>query len=58
VLAKVQKKLQEASNQIESAEKRSRAIGRTLKSVQTLPESEAPDVLQIEAVEEEAETGP
>lgn len=43
ILEKTQKKLQEASNTIETATRKSRTIGRKLKEVQTLPlqESEA-----------------
>jgi len=55
VLAKVQKKLLEASNQIETAERRSRAIGRKLKNVQELPEAQAPLVLQLENSDDDVE---
>jgi DNA recombination protein RmuC len=41
ILEKTQKKLQEASNVIEQAGVRSRAIERKLKTVQELPEEEA-----------------
>ena len=37
ILEKTQKKLQEASNTIETATRKSRSIGRKLKDVQTLP---------------------
>jgi DNA recombination protein RmuC len=47
VLAKVQKKLQEASNTIEDAERRTRVIGRKLKSVQELPSQTAEAVLML-----------
>jgi DNA recombination protein RmuC len=45
VLAKVQKKLAEASNTIDDATVRSRAIGRKLRDVQELPANEAQSVL-------------
>lgn len=48
VLAKVQKKLGEASNTIEEVHVRSRAIGRKLKDVQELPGPEAETVLTME----------
>jgi len=48
VLGKVQKKLQEASNTIDDAAKRTRAIGRKLKDVQELPANAAQAVLLIE----------
>jgi DNA recombination protein RmuC len=46
VLDKTQKKLQEASNTIESAATRSRAIERKLKDVQELPASNAVEILE------------
>ncbi len=51
VLAKVQKKLQEASNTIDKTAVRSRAIERKLRGVQALPVSEAQGVLMLEAAE-------
>jgi DNA recombination protein RmuC len=48
VLGKVQKKLHEASETIEKAQTRNRAIGRKLKDVQTLPVDEAKMVLMVE----------
>jgi len=55
VLAKVQKKLQEASNTIEDAERRTRVIGRKLKSVQQLPAVEAQAVLKLTAPNDDGE---
>jgi DNA recombination protein RmuC len=49
VLAKVQKKLQEASNTLEEANLRNRAVGRKLRDVQELPASEAAGLLRLEA---------
>ena len=46
VLEKTQKKLQEASNTIETATRKSRAIARKLKNVQTLPAHEAESLLE------------
>lgn len=48
VLDKVQKKIQEASNTIESAQTRTRAIGRKLRNVQELPANQAESVLRLE----------
>lgn len=48
VLAKTQKKLQEASNEIENAGRRSRAIERKLKEVQQLPEQKSAELLSPE----------
>jgi len=48
VLAKTQKKLQEASNEIENAGRRSRAIERKLKEVQQLPEQKSTELLSPE----------
>jgi DNA recombination protein RmuC len=47
----VQKKLQEATNTIDSASVRTRAIERKLRDVQELPASDAGEVLMIEGVE-------
>ena len=48
VLTKVQKKIHEASDTIEQAQTRTRAIGRKLKDVQELPAAEAKSVLTME----------
>lgn len=48
ILTKVQKKLHEASNTIDSAQQRSRAVGRKLRSVQELPVSDAESILMLE----------
>ena len=48
VLVKTKKKLQEASNVIESAEIRTRAIDRQLKNVQSLTFDKSNEVLGIE----------
>jgi DNA recombination protein RmuC len=50
VLVKVQKKLQEASNTIDTAAVRNRAIERKLRDVQEIPTSDAQKVLLLEAV--------
>ena len=47
VLEKVQKKLQEASNTVDDAARRTRAIGRKLRGVQELPADEAQSVLML-----------
>ncbi|OWQ48534.1 DNA recombination protein RmuC [Roseateles noduli] len=47
VLAKTKKKLDEASNNIELAERRTRVMTRELKSVEALPEDEAARVLKL-----------
>jgi DNA recombination protein RmuC len=48
VLAKVQKKIHEASETIDQAQTRTRVIGRKLKDVQELPAAEAKAVLMME----------
>lgn len=48
VLARVQKKIHEASDTIEQAQTRTRVIGRKLKDVQELPAMEANAVLMVE----------
>ena len=53
VLAKVQKKLQEATNTIDTAAVRTRAIERKLRDVQELPASDAQGVLMLERVDGE-----
>jgi DNA recombination protein RmuC len=55
MLVKVQKKLQEASNTIDDAAKRTRAIGRKLRDVQELPAAEAKAVLMLEGRNGEGE---
>lgn len=55
VLGKVQKKLQEASNTIDSAAVRTRAIERKLRDVQELPATDGQGVLVLEAVEGDGE---
>ena len=47
VLDKVQKKLQEASNTVDEAHRRSRAIGKQLRGVQELPVGHAGAVLRL-----------
>jgi DNA recombination protein RmuC len=49
VLDKVQKKLQEASNTVEDANKRTRVIGRKLKTVEELPAGESLNILNLDA---------
>jgi DNA recombination protein RmuC len=49
VLTKVQKKLQEASNTMEEANKRNRAVGRKLRDVQDLPTTEASSLLMLDS---------
>lgn len=51
ILDKVQKKLGEASNTIEDAARRSRAIGRKLRDVQELPSNEVQSVLMLGSAE-------
>jgi DNA recombination protein RmuC len=60
ILDKVQKKLQEATNTLDSASVRTRAIERKLRDVQELPASDAPSVLMIDGAEgnEEVEIVP
>jgi len=53
ILEKTQKKLQEASNTIDTATKKSRTIARKLKDVQTLPANEAELMLGQEADREQ-----
>jgi DNA recombination protein RmuC len=55
VLDNVQKKLNQASDTIEKAKVRSRAIGRKLKDVQELPASEATALLSSTLLADEAE---
>jgi DNA recombination protein RmuC len=52
VLAKTKKKLEEASNNIEHAERRSRVMERSLKSVEALPEARAQELLPLPADED------
>lgn len=53
ILDKVRKKLHEASNTVEKAQARTRAVGRKLKEVQQLPATEAQAVLMIDTRIEE-----
>jgi DNA recombination protein RmuC len=53
----VQKKLQQASDTVEKAKVRSRAVGRKLKDVQELPVGEAAALLPADALEDDAESG-
>jgi len=46
ILEKTQKKLQEASNTIEDAARKSRGIEKRLKNVQALPTADAPSLLE------------
>jgi DNA recombination protein RmuC len=55
ILEKTQKKLQEASNTIESATKKSHTIVRKLKNVQTIPANDAELLLSIENDEQKYE---
>ncbi|MDZ4343618.1 MAG: DNA recombination protein RmuC [Candidatus Binatia bacterium] len=57
VLDAVQKKLHQASDTIEKAKARSRAVGRKLKDVQELPVGETTALLPPNALEDEAEAG-
>ena len=57
VLDVVQKKLHQASETIEKAKVRSRAVGRKLKDVQELPVGEAAALLPPNVSDEDAETG-
>lgn len=53
VLSKVQKKLSEASDTLDKAQSRRRAIGKKLKDVQELPDTEAEALLRVEESREE-----
>lgn len=57
VLEAVQKKLHQASDTIEKAQVRSRAVGRKLKDVQELPVAEANTLLPLHLAEDDAEAG-
>ena len=57
VLAKTQKKLQEASNTIEQAAVRTRAMGRKLQEVQALPDHSARDLIGL-PTDEDASPAP
>lgn len=57
VLDAVQKKLHQASDTIEKAKVRSRAVGRKLKDVQELPVGEAAALLPIDALEDDGASG-
>jgi len=55
ILDAVQKKIQQASDTIDKAKARSRAVGRKLKDVQELPNGEAATLLPNSLPEEDAE---
>jgi len=57
-LENVQKKLREASETIEKAQVRTRAIGRKLRDVRDLPASEAQSLLMMESSIEFPESEP
>ena len=57
VLAKTKKKLEEASNTIDAAEVRTRAMTRRLKTVEALPEDQMSRVLQLGATDTPDEEG-
>jgi DNA recombination protein RmuC len=57
MLAKVQKKLTEASNTIDDAATRTRAIGRKLRDVQELPANEAQGMLLLPDAAGNGDTG-
>jgi DNA recombination protein RmuC len=57
VLDLVQKKLNQASETLEKAQTRTRAIGRKLRDVQELPTSEASALLAVDGMDEDTETG-
>jgi DNA recombination protein RmuC len=57
VLDAVQKKLDQATDTIERAKVRSRAVGRKLKDVEELPAAEASALLPIDAAEDDVEIG-
>jgi DNA recombination protein RmuC len=57
VLEAVQKKLHQASDTIEKAKVRSRAVGRKLKSVQELPVDEAAALLPPNVMEDDSDVG-
>lgn len=56
MLAKTHKKLQEASNSIDTAVRKSRTIERKLKTVQELPREEVESLLGVDVVDEIAAT--
>ena len=58
ILEKVQKKILEASETIEKAQVRTRAIGRKLRDLQDLPAGEAQSLLMIESSIELPEAEP
>lgn len=53
ILEKTQKKLQEASNSIENATKKTRTIERKLKKVEELPIEESKNIIDVELEDEE-----
>ena len=50
ILAKVKKKIEEAGNQIEQTEQRTRVINRTLRDVEALPSDKAAQIIPASAV--------
>ena len=58
VLAKTKKKLEEASNTINDAEVRTRAMSRQLRGVESMPTREAQDLLGMAANNNDGEQGP
>lgn len=57
VLDVVQKRLQQASETVEKAQTRTRAIGRKLRDVEELPASEASALLMVDGLDDDAGTG-
>lgn len=58
VLEKVRKKLQEASNTVGDAERRTRVMNRKLREVEALPSAEGTDLLSLSGATEAAESDP
>ena len=56
-LEKVQKKLLEASNSIDDAARRSRAVERKLRTAQELPTAEAAKLLELDALPSDSANG-
>ena len=50
ILAKVKKKIEEAGNQIEQTEQRTRVINRTLRDVEALPSDKAAQIIPPSAL--------
>ena len=57
VMDKIQKKLQEATNEIDNAKRRSRVLEKKLRDVQELPALEAASLLPAPGMEDDAEAG-